>query len=723
MFDKSFEANIFNVVSGSVMARRSVQFELKTQTFLVSMISVALSACGGGGGGGGGGISTIPDGDNNDGDVGTPGLSGSVVKGPLQNASVFIDTDGDGVHGANDSPVVTTDVNGAFTMASGFEGDLVAQATADTVDTFAPDTPLDGLVLKAPSGYSVVSPATTLTSAILGSNSDLTPEQAEDRVKDALGLGDVNLETFNPFDNLNSEASRIYERKAQQVISIANSISQLTVSGGGSKSGSLSDALGSIAEVLNNNIQIDPSSVTNLASSSVIGDVIDEMSDPNGDNYNAAFATKVEGLGTVAVESMTAVIAVVNTAIDEIQDISSAGDTLAKIQNIVASEASKVAEGIVPAITSLDALENYVAVAGVKNFEFDENGTLTQEVTLAIVDPDTSEDTSYTFLTTPTFSNGRVIGGDTISSPLGTLTVSAAGVVNFSIDASAVDFLTDNQTLVQNYTLTILDNGGNEVGQEVVRVVVSGINDAPVITSDNSVSVSESVEPGETFLQLTASDAENDAITLALTGDDASAFTLADNGALSFVASPDFATKSAYALGVQATDANGAAITSNLVVSVIDSDSFISFDTTNDGQDYSTVVTLNFEDLNNFNSEYDLSDGLTGFVIGLETVQGWDVITGKVGGAIGSWTSALPDDAIEISTELDVAGQTTFRVAVLSNDSSNIAGPENEMVLGTLSYSVVEAVEDFDLTLSNSYISTYDPMVRVDAVDYTLDII
>ena len=62
-----------------------------------------------------------------------------------------------------------------------------------------------------------------------------------------------------------------------------------------------------------------------------------------------------------------------------------------------------------------------------KNIEFDENGTLTQEVTLSIVDPDTSDETSYTFATTATFNNGRVVGGETISSPLGTLTVSAAG--------------------------------------------------------------------------------------------------------------------------------------------------------------------------------------------------------------------------------------------------------------------------------------------------------
>ena len=132
---------------------------------------------------------------------------------------------------------------------------------------------------------------------------------------------------------------------------------------------------------------------------------------------------------------------------------------------------------------------------------------------------------------------------------------------------------------------------------------------------------------------------------------------------------------------------------------------------------------LTFSNLNNFNSEYDLTDGLSGFVVGLEAVQGWDVITGKTGGAIGAWESAVTGDTVEISTELDVAGQTTFRVAVLSNDGSNIAGSENEMTLGTLSYTVAEAVEDFDLTLSNSYISTYDPMVRVDVVDYTLDII
>ena len=134
------------------MSRRLVQSELKTQTFLVSMISVALAACGGGGGGGGAPVPDGGGGGTGGGGGSTPRFSGNAIKGPLQNANVFIDTDGDGVRGDDDSPIVTTDADGAFTTAAGFAGDLIVQTTADTVDTFAPDTPVDGLVLKAPVG-------------------------------------------------------------------------------------------------------------------------------------------------------------------------------------------------------------------------------------------------------------------------------------------------------------------------------------------------------------------------------------------------------------------------------------------------------------------------------------------------------------------------------------------------------------------------------------------
>lgn len=702
------------------MSQRSKQNELKSQSFLIALLSAGLAACGGGGGGG---TPVIDPGDGDDGDNVIPAVSGTVFKGPLKNASVFIDTDGNGERGSNDSPLVLTDENGAFQTAAGFIGDIIVQVGPNTIDTFAAGTPLDGLVLKAPSGYSVVSPATTLVSVILDSSDGQSVSDVEVRIKSALGLGNADLRTFNPFQDTDSEAALIYELKSQQIVFIANSVSQLTLAAGGGNSSALADALGSIAEVINNASLADPSNPVDLASSAIIEGVINEISDPNGQNFNTKFAEKAEELGSEAVSSVKDAVVLVNTAISNVQDISSSGALLSKIQNIGAAEISKIASGENGSLGSLSDIDNYVVASGKKHLEFEENANLTAEVQLSIIDPDYSDNVTYKFSSNPIFNSGTLSGGGSIPAQLGILTVSEAGVVAFSMNASQVDFLAEGETLVQTFTLPILDDNGNEVESEILRVVVSGVNDAPVFTSAGSVSVLESTNPGDSIFQVTADDPEGDSVTFSLTGDDASAFSLDENGVLSFVSAPDFEQKSAYALGLKATDANGLFSESSLVVSVLDSGDFISTETTNVGQNYSTVVTLNFENLNDFNSEYDLSSGLTGFVVGLEALQGWDVVTGKNGGALGSWSPSVTGENIETVTELDVSSETAFRVAVLSTDGANIAGTSNELVLGTLSYSVASSVTDFDLVIKDSYIATYDPVNRIDVVDYQIDII
>ena len=703
------------------MSQRSKKDELKPQSFLIALLSAGLAACGGGGGGGG--TPVIDPGGGGDGDNVIPAVSGTVFKGPLENASVFIDTDGNGERGSNDSPMVLTDENGAFQAAAGFVGDIIVQVGPNTIDTFAAGTPLDGLVLQAPSGYSVVSPATTLVSVILDSSDGQSVSDVEARIKSALGIGNVELRTFNPFQDTDAEAALIYELKSQQIVSIANSVSQLTLAAGGRNSSALADALGSIAEVINNASLADPSNPVDLASSAVIEGIINEISDPNGLNFNTKFAEKAEELGSEAISSVKDALVLVNTAISNVQDISSSGAQLSKIQNIGAAEISKIASGEIGSLGSLSDIDNYVVATGKKNLEFEENANLTAEVQLSIIDPDYSDNVTYKFSSNPIFNSGTLSGGGSIPAQLGNLTVSEAGVVAFSMNASQVDFLAEGETLVQIFTLPILDDNGNEAESEILRVVVSGVNDAPVFTSTGSVSVLESTNPGDSIFRVTADDPEGDSVIFSLTGDDASAFSLGENGVLSFVSAPDFEQKSAYALGVQATDANGLFSESSLVVSVVDSGDFISTDTTNVGQNYSTVVTLNFEDLNDFNSEYDLSSGLTGFVVGLEALQGWDVVTGKNGGSLGSWSPSVTGENIETVTELDVSSETAFRVAVLSTDGANIAGTSNELVLGTLSYSVASSVTDFDLVIKDSYIATSDPINRIDVVDYQIDII
>ena len=70
-------------------------------TYISPLALVTLSACQFGTGEGGGG-------------VGTP-VSGNIVKGPLSNALVFLDLDGDSILDENEQSI-RTDANGGFTI-------------------------------------------------------------------------------------------------------------------------------------------------------------------------------------------------------------------------------------------------------------------------------------------------------------------------------------------------------------------------------------------------------------------------------------------------------------------------------------------------------------------------------------------------------------------------------------------------------------------------------
>ncbi len=92
--------------------------------------------------------------------AGTP-VSGNIVKGPLSNALVFLDLDGDNVLDANEQSI-RTDADGKFTInttASSYK--IVALTDDSTVDTSS-GAVLAGVTLSAPKGAAVVTPTTTL---------------------------------------------------------------------------------------------------------------------------------------------------------------------------------------------------------------------------------------------------------------------------------------------------------------------------------------------------------------------------------------------------------------------------------------------------------------------------------------------------------------------------------------------------------------------------------
>ena len=86
-------------------------------------------------------------------------VGGSVVKGPLSNALVGLDYDGDGVV---DSAMVRTNADGGYSLTTSNTSYTVIAVSDDSTIDASSGTVMSGITLKAPKGASVVTPTTTL---------------------------------------------------------------------------------------------------------------------------------------------------------------------------------------------------------------------------------------------------------------------------------------------------------------------------------------------------------------------------------------------------------------------------------------------------------------------------------------------------------------------------------------------------------------------------------
>jgi len=101
--------------------------------------------------------------------------------------------------------------------------------------------------------------------------------------------------------------------------------------------------------------------------------------------------------------------------------------------------------------------------------------------------------------------------------------------------------------------------------------VVSGPpNNAPTITSGGTASVEENIPTSTIVYQTAAQDADGDAIFFRLSGTDASRFTIDQTGAVRFVTSPDFETKSSYLFSVEAVDSSGVGAVRSVTLTITD---------------------------------------------------------------------------------------------------------------------------------------------------------
>lgn len=174
-------------------------------------------------------------------------ISGQVIKGYLQGAAVFLDTDHDG---EPDGEPVYTDEQGRFIFTTDQTGaSLLAFGGVDTLT----NVPLDGLILRAPADSTVVTPLTTLIDEMLKQDDSLSVDDAQSRLANALGLNlseDVNLLTFDPLENLQNGGAGI-EDHSESVLNTIGAVQSLLVGAGtGDAMSAAGSAIGALARII-----------------------------------------------------------------------------------------------------------------------------------------------------------------------------------------------------------------------------------------------------------------------------------------------------------------------------------------------------------------------------------------------------------------------------------------------------------------------------------------
>ena len=292
----------------SLLGRKKKAKALSSMPFL-SLLT--LTACGGGSNTG-----DTP-GDSTPSTPSTTAYSGSVIKGPLQNALVFLDYDGDGVLGA-DEPSVRTASDGSFSVDGTMSGvSFVAQTDSTTLDTSSGEI-LDNVVLKAPSGSTVVTPATTIMK-----EAGITKEE----VSAVLGLpAGVDPTSFNPYSaDADPAVALAVEKVSQQVMTTITAVSSAVEGAGADKAAAfISVALETVVEIVKEKaavVQADPAAeivTLDFSKTEEIQAVTEKVS------------TKIQEQGIATKEDFDAVkadldVAVtnVNTKINEVTDLTS----------------------------------------------------------------------------------------------------------------------------------------------------------------------------------------------------------------------------------------------------------------------------------------------------------------------------------------------------------------------------------------------------------------
>ena len=209
---------------------------------------------------------------------------------------------------------------------------------------------------------------------------------------------------------------------------------------------------------------------------------------------------------------------------------------------------------------------NDVPTLVANSFSFTEDTASSFDISVVEVDGDTLTITVDQLPTegTLTLADGTAIAvGDSI-------TIQNLEGLVFTPNAD----VNSDTTTIGDLILSIAD--GTVTESNSISLVVSAVNDAPVLGTIAAVDVLETVAADATLLTLAGTDVDGDTLTYSLTGDDADLFNVDSSGNVSFKVSPNFKNPgdtgldNTYNMSLTVTDAAGATASSALAINILD---------------------------------------------------------------------------------------------------------------------------------------------------------
>ena len=528
----------------------------KKFTFLSSPLALlVLGACGGGGS-----ISTGPYGGSFVGSSSST-VGGNVVKGPLSNALVGLDYDGDGVV---DSATVRTGVDGSNSLTTtNTTYTVIAVADETTIDTSS-GTVLSGITLKAPAGTSVVTPTTTLIE-----EAGITKEQ----VAEVLGLPDgVDPLSFNPYaDGVDAADALAVEKASQQIMSVVNAFAGAAEGSGATEAEAFEAALNSVVEVVK-------TKATKLSDASA------SAADKTLDLTNASdlALVKAEVAAKVAAETSADTTAFDALADDTVTAVKNVNDKIATVDDLSSAEAKNTFSTTqVLADQVKAAAEAEVASAGSGSIDFTdatkvETAAANKAPTdIALSKTAIAEDASSLVIGTLTTTDSDQTSGVIHTYKIAEL--SGTDYAAFSINAATGELSFKAQPDFEtksNYSITILstDEGGKTFSKSFT-ISVTDANDAPTVAnaiSDQTIAEDSALSfqfASDVFSDVDAGDSLTYAATLA-DGSTLPSWLSFDASSRTFSGTPSNGDVGAIDIKVTATDGSSAPATDTFTLTV-----------------------------------------------------------------------------------------------------------------------------------------------------------